>query len=958
MKNIFLLLTAAVFPFLASAQEFSVSSSDDFASKVEQAVTYSRSNPGKKVTVLLSDGTYILRTPIRLDHLGGPFRIAAAPKAHPLILGDIDISGWILSDLRQGVLEAAIPEGVDLGVPVGDENRIDFYVDGKRQELARWPNGATFTYAGNCIDPETKEPIKESKQGILEYKDKRMEQWAQESDPRLLGYWYFDWSESFKKLETLDTEKHIFTVDPMHENYGYRTGCRFYGFNLLCELDAPGEYYIDRDARKIYWMAPTHDFLDHPLSTRLSVFDGVAMISADDCDDVSVEGLELRGGRGRGIAIHGGSHCSVKNCHIHCFAENALEITGGRGNSVKDCTLEQLGKTGMNVSGGDRRTLESSELEISGCCVHDFALYKHTYCPAVHFHGVGAHIHHCEMYNSTSSAMRVEGNDILIERNVLHDLVRESDDQGAIESFGDMSYRRIIVRYNHFSDVNGGTNCGSAAVRFDDLISGNEVYGNTFERCGSHIFGAVQIHGGRDNRIHHNTFIDCHSSVSHTSWKWDYYQKNLPRFSGFWKDIDLYGKLYTSRYPELRIPTDSTNNNTNYFYKNRSIRCGEPIRVENLVMKDNKTEGVALSSLHRHGAAKLDAALLERNITASQQARIKSGKMTGSQVIVIQDGKVVLDKSFGTKTAGGPALEGNEIYRVASMTKPITALALLIEVDRGHLQLEDDLGTYLPQFAGKNIKLGHLVSHVSGVLDAQIEEGADNPFTLNSAVNYLAKQPLAYEPATRTIYSTGAFDLAAKVIENVSGMDYETYLKTNIFDKLGMDDTRFTPSEEQWGRFVSIHARDSLGCAYDYPQKPGCVFVDFPVSYPMAGAGLASTAADYMKFARLLLDQGMAPSGERILGWGSLQRMSIASVSEEIMPGSQKWGLGVRTIVDDAYTLPKGTYGWSGYYGTHFWVDPENNIAVVYMKNSVYDGGAGCQTANELEQDVMNSLLR
>lgn len=957
MKKRILLIVAALFPVWSAAQTFRVGPLDDLVATVEEAANYSRQHPGKKVSVLLSDGAYTLRSPIRLEHLGGPFCIAAAPQAHPLIQGDTDLSGWILSGLRPGVLETSIPEDVDPGVPVGDENRIDFYADGIRQELARWPNGSIFTYAGNCIDPASHEAVRESKQGILEYRDERMVQWAQEQDPCLLGYWCFDWSESFKRLGSIDRERHTFAVLPAKESYGYRSGCRFYGFNLLCELDAPGEYYIDRRERKIYWAAPA-DFLDHPTSTRISVFDGTSMISAENCDRLSIEGLELRGGRGMGIVLKGGSRCRIANCHIHCFAEEAVHIEGGHSHCVKDCSMEQLGKGGLDATGGDRPTLESAGLDIGGCRIHDFALYKHTYCPAVRFHGVGARIHHCEMYNSTSSAMRVEGNDILVEHNFLHDVVRESDDQGGIESFGDMSYRRIVVRHNRFSDINGGTNCGSAAVRFDDLISGNEVYDNIFERCGSFIFGAVQIHGGRDNRIHHNTFVDCHSSISHTPWSWAYYQQNLPRFSGFWKGIDLQGKLFTSRYPELRTPTDSTNLNTNFFYKNRSIRCGEPIRAENLVMKGNTTEGAALSSLHRMGAAKLDTVLLERYITASQQTRIRNGKQTGSQVIVYQDGKIVLDKCFGTKYVGGPALKGNEIYRVASMTKPVTALALLIELDRGHLKLEDDLGTYLPEFAGKNIRLSQLVSHVSGVMDTEIGEGADNPFTLNSAVRYLAAMPLAFEPGTRTVYSTGAFDLAAKVIELVSGMDYESYLRTHIFDKLGMDDTRFTPSEEQWGRFVAIHARDSLGCAYDKQQKPGCIFVDFPVSYPMAGAGLASTAADYMKLARLLLDHGTASSGERILGWNNLCKMSTPSVSEEVMPGSQRWGLGVRTIVDDNYILPKGSYGWSGYYGTHFWVDPENNIAVVYMKNSTYDGGAGCQTAIELEQDVMNSLVK
>lgn len=588
MKHLLLLLTAALLPLTSSAQKFNVTPSDDLSSTVEQVVSYSRSHPGTQVTVLLADGAYTLSSPIHLEGLGGPFRLAAASHAHPLIQGDVDISGWTLSDLRPGVVEAPLPEGIDLGVPVGDTNRIDFYADGVRQILARWPNDQSFIHAGQCIHPESGETLTESPQGILQYTDAELTRWADESEPCVHGYWRFDWYESSKAVTAIDTLLHTFTVSPIGDAYGYRAGCRFYGFNLLSELDVPGEYYIDRQARKIYWMAP-EGFLAHPVTTRISVYDGAVMISAEGCDDVTIQGLELRGGRGTAITINNSSRCSIKDCHIHCFADNALNITGGHDNKVKGCTIGQLGRSGMQLKGGDRPTLTSARLEISHCRIHDFALYKHTYCPAVFFYGVGAHIHHCEMYNAGSSAMRVEGNDILIERNYFHDLVRESDDQGGVESFGDQSYRRIVIRHNRFCDINGGTECGAAAVRFDDLISGNEVYRNTFTRCGSHNFGAVQIHGGRDNRIHHNTFIDCNSPISHNAWNWDAYQSKLNDFSGRWRDIDLYGPLYTARYPELRIPTDSTNNNANYFYHNRSIRCGAPLHADQVIMKSNKT---------------------------------------------------------------------------------------------------------------------------------------------------------------------------------------------------------------------------------------------------------------------------------------------------------------------------------------------------------------------------------
>lgn len=217
-----------------------------------------------------------------------------------------------------------------------------------------------------------------------------------------------------------------------------------------------------------------------------------------------------------------------------------------------------------------------------------------------------------------------------------------------------------------------------------------------------------------------------------------------------------------------------------------------------------------------------------------------------------------------------------------------------------------------------------------------------------------AKLPLVYEPGTQQAYNTAAFDIAARVIEITSGMDFAEYLKVNIFDKLGMTDTTFEPSAEQWSRMVAVHGCEN-GKAYDVPYD-GQIFGAYPVTYHAAGAALTSTAADYDKFARMLLNGGAGDNGERVMSEESVKLMATPVVDDSIMAGSQKWGLGVRVITDNDYTLPKGTFGWSGMFGTHFWIDPVNRITAVYMKNSTYDGGAGCQTANELEKDVTDSF--
>ena len=388
---------------------------------------------------------------------------------------------------------------------------------------------------------------------------------------------------------------------------------------------------------------------------------------------------------------------------------------------------------------------------------------------------------------------------------------------------------------------------------------------------------------------------------------------------------------------------------------------------------------------HDEAANLLDADSLKAHVAASQQARIETGQLTGSHVIVLQNGKEVLNQCYGLKGVEcGEPLKGDEVYRIASMTKPVTALALLIEHDRGHLDIHDDLSKYLPEFgemylcvkdstgavvkdengrpvkgekAAGSIKLYQLVSHTSGVGEVSLSGDAMASCTLDSAVVFLASQPLNFEPGTAQSYSTGAFDLAAKVIEKTSGLEFEAYLKKNIFDKLGMTNTTFEPSQDQWNRMVAMQGRNEEGQNYDVEKPAGCVFEHFPAAYHAAGAALASTASDYAKFAQMFLDGGRAANGKKVIGEESLALYSTPVVDDSIMPGVIKWGLGVRVVTGDGYTLPEGSFGWSGAYGTHFWIDPLNNIVAVHMKNSAYDGGAGSKTGNEFEVDVMRSFI-
>lgn len=375
----------------------------------------------------------------------------------------------------------------------------------------------------------------------------------------------------------------------------------------------------------------------------------------------------------------------------------------------------------------------------------------------------------------------------------------------------------------------------------------------------------------------------------------------------------------------------------------------------------------------------LNIALLKNNIEKAALYDFENNKVFGSAYCVIRGDDVIYKKCFGTVSVDSthPVTE-NTIFRMASMTKPVTAAAILILVERGLISLDDKVSEYLPEFkdihitqitqngltdlgkAQNEITVCHLLTHTSGIGTDPLKEQKmtyKDRISIDSSVEFYSKNGLDFEPGTKQQYSPfGAFDVLAKIIEKVSGTDYQDFLVREIFEPCGMPNTTFTPTREQWKTMIAMHNRvDGKSC--DVRMNENCVFSDFPETHYLGGAGLVSTLADYSKFAKMLLNNGKTPT-KQIIREDTLRLMRTPFVSEEIMPSSERWGLGVRVIVRKDYEdLPLGAFGWSGAYGTHFWIDPTNNIAAVYMKNSLFDGGAGNESARNFEKAVKDSLI-
>lgn len=378
---------------------------------------------------------------------------------------------------------------------------------------------------------------------------------------------------------------------------------------------------------------------------------------------------------------------------------------------------------------------------------------------------------------------------------------------------------------------------------------------------------------------------------------------------------------------------------------------------------------------------KLDIKKLNAALNTTFEADIQSGRVGGIAALVMQNGKTVYQNCFSNEKLGIHVSE-HTIFRLASMSKPVTTAAVLILADRGELRLDDPVYYYIPEYETMNlgrvnengleivgpaknqITIRHLLTHSSGIGGGPVGQYVSSQLPtkerkcLEQTVKFFAQNPLDYEPSTRQAYSgVNAFDVLSRIVEIVSQMSFSRFLEKEIFVPLGMTDTTFTPTKEQWGRMIPMHTyEEGEGKIVDFPENS--IFEGIPTTCFSGGAALASTLYDYKLFADMLLHYGSA-RGKQLIGEKWIREMARPQLPDHVMKNDRRnWGLGVRVITNHPdNVLPCGTFGWSGAYGGHFWVDPVNEIVAVYLKNSRYDGGSGAQTGVRFEKDVYASFL-
>lgn len=458
----------------------------------------------------------------------------------------------LVADLRA----LGISEYGNLPDAYGDPPAIpELFFDGQRMTLARWPNDG-WAHIAEVIEsgPAPWRNHASDQPGTFKYESDRPRRWQSAPGVWLYGYWCFDWSSETIKAGSIDTERREITLVKPH-GYGIGGGNppprRYIAINLLEELDSPGEYYLDRDAGRLYFWPPK------PLAQGCAALSLATepVIRVENASFVTIQGLTIEMCAGNGIEMRDGRENELLACTIRRTGHAGAIVDGGLNHAVKACDIYETGMAGLHIGGGDRATLTPSGHLVFNNHIHHIGERKRTHAYHLHLKGVGIHVAHNLLHDAPHQSIGLAGNDHLFEYNEIHHSGQDSDDCGAFYMGRNPSERGTVLRYNFWHHTGSERAHGSAAVYFDDGSGGQTVFGNVFYKAAGGSFGAVFVHGGHDNLVENNIFVECPVAVRQAPWAdaaWRQFLDDPDRQTKLLRDVDITNPPYTDKYPELR----------------------------------------------------------------------------------------------------------------------------------------------------------------------------------------------------------------------------------------------------------------------------------------------------------------------------------------------------------------------------------------------------------------------
>ena len=470
-------------------------------------------------TVELEDGVYRLETPILLDSQQSgtpekPLVVRAKNKGKVVLSGMVAISDWQKTDLCGGnVYVGTIPGSGELpGWRSAGciykaklfEFPISVFAKGERLTCARWPKAGTWAKTDHAL------PSDGQAGGLLEVGiEADVAAWAQEKDLWAHGLWMYEWADAKCRVLGVDVAKRTIRVDDTMVQFGFFSGCEFYVFNAISALTGPGEWVVDRKARKLYvW--PKGDIRD----IEVALLDHI--VKAKGVSNVRFEGIAFEGTRRETFLFENVTNVVVDACCFRHTSKEAIRATGARQLKVTGSDFYDLGEGGIWIEGGNTATLERGDNIVDNCHISHFGKVVANYKPGICMKGSGNAITHNLIHHTDHQAIMFNCTDLYIGWNVIHDTLQHNDDAGAIYCCGQVGrgwtdMRGTIVEHNFIHNTGRQPRSRYCfAIYYDDSASGIQTRWNFI----NHANLGVYCPGGNLNIVESNLLVSCGRAIS------------------------------------------------------------------------------------------------------------------------------------------------------------------------------------------------------------------------------------------------------------------------------------------------------------------------------------------------------------------------------------------------------------------------------------------------------------
>lgn len=494
-------------------------------------------------------------------------------------------------------------------------SHTELFINGKPQNVVIYPKKDKPAYKLKTVDggsvPHNGDF--ENKKPVIAFEDERCKLWKDAHQASVTGIFCWSYAKDTIGIDKIDIENKTITLNsPHYAGVKDEEFCNWRVLNLIEEISEKGEYFIDCENKKLYFI-PSEDITDALVEVSSL---GEPLIAIENSKNITVEGVVLENSRYSAVYIEGGENCVVKNCvirnigtigvqigkgfgnytdgtisediipkekepvmqkrkmggfQVNLYHYAGAEFNGGHYNGVDSCEIYSIGSGGVLLNGGNRKTLENANNFVTNCKIYNANRIDKTYKAGIHILGCGNRISNCEIFDMSGFAVYLHGNNHIIEYNDISDSVKEVADAGAFYMGRDVSEVGNVIRYNYFHHLKPTVSAswGICAIYFDDYSSFNVVYGNYFSDIQDDNFGVVFWNRGCETSVSNNIFFDCKLTMKHNAFCWKGVRKvllskdSLQNRRAFapvddYRGVDITTEAYKKSYPYLYAMYDGS----------------------------------------------------------------------------------------------------------------------------------------------------------------------------------------------------------------------------------------------------------------------------------------------------------------------------------------------------------------------------------------------------------------